>query len=127
LIQYTLAADRTNENVAEIYNAGDPAVLWLIDRVIKAAQRCRDHPVEVSVCGEMSGDPIYTMLLVGMGLRQLSATPHNIPEIKQLVRLITIEEATKVAREALAMNSALEVNNYLREQTRRVLPEAVVD
>lgn len=127
LIQYTLAADRTNENVAEIYNAGDPAVLWLIDRVIKAAQRCHDHPVEVSVCGEMSGDPLYTMLLIGLGLRQLSATPHNIPEIKQLVRLVTVEEANKVAREALTMNSALEVNNYLREQTRRVLPEVVVD
>lgn len=127
LIQYTLAADRTNENVAEIYNAGDPAVLRLIDRVVKAAQQCTDHPVEVSVCGEMSGDPIYTMLLIGLGLRILSATPHHIPEIKQLIRLITVEEANKVAREALTMNSALEVNNYLREQTRRVMPEVIVD
>ncbi|HMP59793.1 MAG TPA: phosphoenolpyruvate--protein phosphotransferase [Gemmatales bacterium] len=129
LIQYTLAADRTNENVAEIYNAGDPAVLWLIDRVVKAAEtaKARGHAVEVSVCGEMSGDPLFTILLVGMGVRQFSATPHHLPEIKQLVRLITAEEAMKVARDVLQMVSTTEVNNYLREYTRRVLPEVVVD
>lgn len=122
LIQYTLAADRTNENVASLYSAGDPAVLRLIERVIEAAQK---QNVDVSVCGEMSGDPIYTMLLVGMGLRQLSVTPHNIPEIKKVIRSITVEEATEVAREALRLETARDVNNYLREQTRRILPELV--
>src|SRR5204862_1540054 len=80
LIQYTLAADRTNENVASLYNPGDPSVLWLIDRVIQAAGK---YQIDVCVCGEMSGDPIYTILLLGMGLRQLSMTPQNIPEIKK--------------------------------------------
>jgi phosphotransferase system enzyme I (PtsI) len=122
LIQYTLAADRTNENVASLYTASDPAVLRLIDRVVKAAGQ---QGVTVNVCGEMSGDPMYTMLLLGLGLRQLSATPHNIPEIKQLIRLVTIEEATEVAREALRLETARDVTNYLREQTRRVLPEAI--
>jgi phosphotransferase system enzyme I (PtsI) len=122
LIQYTLAADRTNENVASLYSAGDPAVLRLIDFVVKAAQKSN---VEVSVCGEMSGDPIYTMLLVGMGLRQLSVTPHNTPEIKKVIRSITVEEATQVAQEALRLETARDVNNYLREQTRRILPELV--
>ena len=97
-------------------------MLRLIDNVVKAAQR---HNVDVSVCGEMSGDPIYTMLLVGMGLRQLSVTPHSIPEIKKVIRSITVEEANQVAQEALRLETARDVNNFLREQTRRILPELV--
>src|SRR5262249_55402386 len=61
LVQYTLAADRTNETVASLYNPGDPAVLWLLEHVIQAAEKNR---IDVSVCGEMSGEPIYTMLLL---------------------------------------------------------------
>jgi phosphoenolpyruvate-protein phosphotransferase (PTS system enzyme I) len=122
LVQYTLAADRTNENVAALYNAGDPAVLKLLDMVIKAA---RTNNIDVSVCGEMSGDPIYTLLLLGMGLRQFSVTPHNIPEIKKIVRSIRLEETAPIAQEALRLETAREVNNYLREQTRRILPEVV--
>jgi phosphotransferase system enzyme I (PtsI) len=122
LIQYTLAADRTNQEVASLYSAGDPAVLRLIDHVVKAA---RTHDVDVNVCGEMSGEPIYTMLLLGLGLRQLSVTPHNIPEIKKIIRSITLVEATQVCQEAMRLETARDVNNYLREQTRRVLPEVV--
>ena len=122
LVQYTLAADRTNETVASLYNPGDPAVLRLIDQVVQAA---RQHSIEVSVCGEMSGEPIYTMLLLGLGLRQLSVTPHSIPEIKQIIRSITIEEANQVAQEALRQETARDVNNYLRDQTRRILPEVL--
>lgn len=122
LIQYTLAADRTNENVADIYNAGDPAVLRLIERVVAAA---RKNDVEVNVCGEMSGDPMYAMLLVGMGLRSLSATPHNLPEVKRTIRLISATDAQQVASVALEMVTARDVNNYLREQLRRVIPESM--
>jgi phosphotransferase system enzyme I (PtsI) len=122
LIQYTLAADRTNENVASLYSAADPAVLRLIQNVVGAA---RQHGIDVNVCGEMSGEPIYTMLLLGMGLRQLSVTPHNIPEIKKIIRSITLEEATHVAEEACRLETSRDVNNYLREQTRRILPEVV--
>jgi phosphotransferase system enzyme I (PtsI) len=122
LIQYTLAADRTNENVASLYSAGDPAVIRLIDQVIKAAAK---HTIDVNVCGEMSGEPIYTMLLLGLGLRQLSVTPHNIPEIKKIIRSVSIPEAVQVAQEVLRMETARDVNNYLREQTRRILPEVV--
>jgi phosphotransferase system enzyme I (PtsI) len=122
LVQYTLAADRTNEAVASLYSPGDPAVLRLIELVVQAAQR---NKIDVSVCGEMSGEPTYTMLLLGMGLRQLSVTPHNIPEIKKLIRSVTLEEANQVAREALRLETARDVNNYLRDQTRRILPEVV--
>ncbi len=122
LIQYTLAADRTNEAVASLYSPGDPAVLRLIRQVVKAAQK---HSIEVNVCGEMSGEPIYTLLLLGLGLRQLSVTPHNIPEIKKIIRSVALEEATHVAQEVLRLETARDVNNYLREQTRRILPEVV--
>jgi phosphotransferase system enzyme I (PtsI) len=122
LIQYTLAADRTNEAMASLYSPGDPAVLRLIDLVIKAAEK---HRVEVNVCGEMSGEPLYTLLLLGMGLRQFSVTPHNIPEIKKIIRSVSLDEAKEVAQEALCLETARDVNNYLREQTRRILPEVV--
>jgi phosphotransferase system enzyme I (PtsI) len=122
LIQYTLAADRTNEAVASLYSAGDPAVIRLIDQVIKAAAKFN---IDVNVCGEMSGEPIYTMLLLGLGLRQFSVTPHNIPEIKKIIRSVSIPEAVQVAQEVLLLETARDVNNYLREQTRRILPEAV--
>jgi phosphotransferase system enzyme I (PtsI) len=122
LVQYTLAADRNNETVASLYNPGDPAVLRLIDLVVQAAGR---HGTGVNVCGEMSGEPLYTMLLLGLGLRQLSVAPHHLPEIKRVVRSVTISEAIKVAQEALRLQTARDVNNYLREQTRRLVPEVM--
>jgi len=97
-------------------------VLRLIEMVVKAARR---HNIEVSVCGEMSGDPIYTMLLLGLGLRQLSVTPQNIPEIKKIIRSINIDESKQIAQEVMRHETARDVNNYLREQTRRILPEVV--
>jgi phosphotransferase system enzyme I (PtsI) len=122
LTQYTLAADRTNETVATLYSPGDPAVIRLIELVVKAG---KTHDVQVNVCGEMSADPIYTMLLLGLGLDQLSVTPHSIPEVKKIIRSVTLDEAKQVAQEAMRLETARDVNNYLREQTRRVLPEAV--
>lgn len=120
LTQYTLAADRNNETVSTLYSPGDPAVLRLIERVVQAAAK---YNVAVNVCGEMSGDPLYTMLLLGLGIRQLSATPHSIPAIKRVIRSVTVEETVAVAQEAMRLETARDVNNYLREQTRRILPE----
>jgi phosphotransferase system enzyme I (PtsI) len=120
LVQYTLAADRNNEAVASLYNPAEPAVLRLIDQVVQAAQKAR---IGANVCGEMCGEPEYTMLLLGLGLRHLSATPHKLPQVKQLIRAVSVPECVAVAQEALRLEAAREVNNYLREQTRRVLPE----
>jgi phosphotransferase system enzyme I (PtsI) len=120
LVQYTLAADRTNEHVAELYSASDPAVLQLIQRVLDSAH---DAGKPVNVCGEMSGEPIYAALLLGMGLRQFSVTPHNIPEVKRVIRATTLADAEMVARKALQLETATEVTNYLRDQTRRLLPD----
>ncbi|MFO0807274.1 MAG: phosphoenolpyruvate--protein phosphotransferase [Gemmataceae bacterium] len=122
LVQYTLAADRTNEHMASLYSPGDPAVLRLLGQVVKAGH---DAKITVNVCGEMSGEPIYTLLLVGMGLRQLSVTPHNIPEVKKLIRSVATADAERVAGEAMQLQTARDVTSYLREQARRLAPDAV--
>jgi phosphotransferase system enzyme I (PtsI) len=118
LVQYTIAADRTNELVADLYNPADPAVLRLIRTVIDAASRAN---IQANICGEMSGDPAFTLLLIGMGMRQLSVTPHNIPEIKRVIRAVTWTAATHVAEETFRFDNARDVTNYLRDQTRRLL------
>lgn len=120
LIQYTLAADRTNEQMASLYSPSDPAVLRLIRNVIDAASAAN---IEVTACGEMSGDPVYTLLLIGMGLRRLSATPHNIPEVKKVIRSIAVEEAMAIADEAMRHETARDVTSLLREHARRLVPE----
>lgn len=122
LIQYTLAADRNNENVANLYNPADPAVLRLIRGVVQASQR---QGIEVNVCGEMSGEPLYIPLLIGLGVRQFSATPRKIPEIKRVIRQLSLPEAERVAEQSLQMETARQVTNFLRDQLRRILPEAV--
>jgi phosphotransferase system enzyme I (PtsI) len=121
LVQYTLAADRNNENVGHLYDAADPAVLRLIKTVVTAGAR---RSIPVNVCGEMSGEPLYAPLLLGLGVRQLSATPRKIPEIKRVVRATSVADATKVAERALEMDTAREVTNLLRDYLRRILPDA---
>jgi len=122
LVQYTLAADRSNEQVASLYSAADPAVLKLIQQVVQAANR---QHIEVNVCGEMSADPIFTLLLLGMGLRTLSITPHNIPVVKKVIRSVSLTDAERTAQEALQLETARDVTNFLREQTRRLVPDVL--
>lgn len=120
LIQYTLAVDRGNREVADRYQASDPAVLRLLDQSLAAA-RLADIPA--SVCGQMSGEPLYTMLLLGLGLRTLSVPPSAVPEIKKICRSISIPQCEEVARRAMTMESAREIDTYLREELRKVAPE----
>jgi phosphotransferase system enzyme I (PtsI) len=122
LVQYTLAADRTNEQMASIYSPADPAVLRLVRMVIDAG---RETGIDVTACGEMSSEPIYTLLLIGMGLTRLSATPHSIPEIKKLIRSIALADAVQVANEAVRHETSRDVTSFLREQARRLAPEVV--
>jgi phosphoenolpyruvate-protein phosphotransferase (PTS system enzyme I) len=120
LIQYTLAVDRTNETVADLYNAADPAVLRLISMVVAAA---KPRELEVSVCGTMGGEPLYTMLLLGLGVRQLSMPPHQLPEVKRIIRGISVEQAEAVAAEALRQETAQAVVQLLHEALSRALPD----
>ncbi len=119
LIQYTLAVDRANEHVADLFLPSHPAVLYLIKRVIDAA-KAQDVPV--SLCGEMGGDPAYVIFLLGLGLRTFSAPPPLIPEVKKLIRSVSIEQAQQVAVQATAMDNPREINAYLRGVTREIVP-----
>ena len=121
LTQYTLAVDRGNELVSTLYSSVDPAVLRLIRTVIQDAHKGR---IDVSVCGEMAGEPEYIMLLLGMGIRTISLTHPMIPEIKQIIRSVTIADCNNVARKILAMNSERQISSFLRNATRKILPEA---
>jgi len=121
LVQYTLAVDRGNERVAPLFNVANPAVLRLIQEVIRSGER---HDVPVSLCGEMGGDPEYTLLLLGLGLRTFSCAPTAIPEIKKIIRSVTMEQAAVVAQRVMSFDSEKETINYLRVETRKVLPEA---
>jgi phosphotransferase system enzyme I (PtsI) len=120
LIQYALAVDRSNRNVADLYQCGDPAVLRLLEMAVNAAQKA---DVPASICGQMGAIPHYIMLLLGMGLRSLSVPPGSVPQVKQICRSVTLAQCESVARRVLSMDSAREVDTYLREELRRVAPD----
>jgi phosphotransferase system enzyme I (PtsI) len=122
LIQYTLAVDRGNKEVADLYNACDPAVLRLLRRSLDVAA---EAGVPATVCGQMSGSVMYTQLLLGLGLRQLSVPASAIPEVKQVCRSVSAAECRAIADKALTMDAAREVKAYLRDQLRRLLAETV--
>jgi len=122
LIQYTLAVDRGNKEVADLYNACDPAVLRLLRRSLDVAN---EAGVPANVCGQMSGSVMYTQLLLGLGLRHLSVPAAVIPEVKQACRSVSVAECRVIAEKALAMDGAREVKAFLRDQLRRLLAEAV--
>ncbi len=113
LIQYTLAVDRTNDLVADRYKPTHPAILRLINDVIRAGQH---SGVPVSMCGEMAADPLMVPVLLGMGLRKFSMTPQAIPVIRNLVRQLTQRETSQMAKEALKMVMARDVEEYLLER-----------
>jgi phosphotransferase system enzyme I (PtsI) len=120
LIQYTLAVDRGNERVANLYSGANPAVLQLVKAVVRSARR---FDVDTSICGEIAGESLYTMLLIGIGLRTLSLVPSQIPQIKRVIRAVTIDQCEKLARRVGSFDSERQVINTLRDQLRKVLPE----
>lgn len=113
LIQFTLAVDRTNELIANLFEPHHPAVLNMIDRTVKAAHR---EGIPVCVCGEMSSDPLSTLVLVGLGVDELSMTPWSIMECKKIIRSVNYEDVKATARAVLKMDTAESVNRYLRQK-----------
>jgi len=120
LIQYTLAVDRGNERVANLYTAAHPAVIHLIRNVIRTARR---FDVETSVCGEIAGETTFTMLLIGLGLRTLSLVPSQIPHVKRVLRSVDIQQCERLARKVGSFDSERQVLNSLRDELLKVLPD----
>jgi len=120
LIQYILAVDRINENVAHLYQPFHPAILKALHIVIKAAKSA-DKPL--TICGEMGGDPLATFLLLGLGLEgELSMEAHSIPKVKKILRKANLQEARTMAEKALAMTSTEEINQFINSEMRARFP-----
>ncbi|MBE3134366.1 MAG: phosphoenolpyruvate--protein phosphotransferase, partial [Acidobacteria bacterium] len=123
LTQYALAVDRSNERVASMYTPGHPAVLRLIKTVVDAAL---EAGIEVAVCGEMAGEPIYTLVLLGLGVQVFSVSPATLLEIKKVIRSVTTKQAAEVCEKVFRFDSDREVDAYLAEITRRLVPEMAI-
>jgi phosphoenolpyruvate-protein phosphotransferase (PTS system enzyme I) len=118
LTQYTLAVDRGNEQVANLFRPFHPAVLRLVERVISTGDR---FGIPVSLCGEMAADPLAVPVLVGLGLREFSMHPPALPVVRSLVRALSFREARRMAQKALALSTAKAVEEYLLEQLSGLL------
>jgi phosphotransferase system enzyme I (PtsP) len=110
LIQYTLAVDRDNRRVASMYEPLHPSVLQSIKTVVDAARDCGRS---VSMCGEMAGNPLCTLFLVGVGIDELSMGSMYIPVIKKLIRSIKMADAQRIAEELLRFDSVEEVKGHM--------------
>ncbi len=110
LIQYTMAVDRANERIAYLYDPLHPAILRTIQGVIHAAHQ---QKIWVGLCGEMAGDPLFTLILLGMGLDEFSTSAVSIPEVKRMIRSVDFSDARRIAREVLELSSSSEIREYL--------------
>jgi phosphoenolpyruvate-protein phosphotransferase len=119
LVQYLMAADRDNPQVAHLCEPFSPALLRLLVRVIRA---CNERGKPVTLCGEMAGWPRCLLPLFGAGLRRLSMSPAAVPSIKEVVRRITVPVAEEITRRALAMQRVGEVRGYLTRKVQEVWP-----
>jgi phosphotransferase system enzyme I (PtsI) len=120
LIQYTLAVDRGNESLAEVYEPLHPAVLRAIRTVIEAGQR---FGISVGICGEMAGEPLYAVLLLGLGVADLSVSPYLLPEIKTILRASSYEEAVGLAQRCLSLSTPSEVRTIVTDFMSRRFPQ----
>ena len=118
LIQYTLAADRANEAVSDIFRPQHPAILRLIARVQEAA-RAAGKPL--AVCGEMAADPALFLLLLGLGIREFSMGPRSVPLLKDVARCASAADAARMARAALSLSTPDDVSALLAREAEALL------
>lgn len=122
LVQYTLAVDRNNEKVANLYAPTNPAVLELIAGTVQAAE---NNGIWVGVCGEVAGDPRYVPILIGLGVKELSMSPLSIGHIRRLIRKISMHEVEKIAEQALASDTAEQALSYSMNYIEVKMPELI--
>jgi phosphotransferase system enzyme I (PtsI) len=118
LIQYALAVDRTNEKVAYLYDPAHPAVLRMIKHIIESAHNAG---IWVGMCGEMAGEPAFVLILLGLGLDEFSMPPLFMPEVKYIIRSVTVKQAKGIALEALKLSTGKEVEEYSQSKMREIL------
>jgi phosphotransferase system enzyme I (PtsI) len=123
LIQYSLAIDRSNENVSYLYEPLHPALLRLIKGIIDAGKAAG---IPVSMCGEMAADPIYAVVLIGLGLEIFSMNPSSIPIIKNIVRSVRYRDCRRIAEMALQKHTAQEIEEFVIESVATRFPEGLI-
>lgn len=115
LVQYTLAVDRENARVAHLFDPFNPAVLRMILQTIQAGRNTR---TEVSMCGEMAGDPSAVFLLLGMGLRNFSMAVPNLEPVKEMIRRVSLKDAVELAETAMGLSAAREIRMLVEERIK---------
>ncbi len=120
LIQFTLAVDRTNEMIANMFQPHHPAILNMIYSTILAAHK---EGIPVAVCGEMSADPFSILLLIGLGIDELSMTPWSIMEAKKIIRSINYEDVNEIALQALHLDDAASVDAFIHKHYAQSIAE----
>ena len=123
LIQYSLAIDRSNENVSYLYEPLHPALLRLIKGVIDAGKKAG---IPVSMCGEMAADPIYAIVLLGLGLEIYSMNPSSIPVVKNVIRSVRYKDCKRIAEACLMKKTAQEIEEFIIESVAMRFPEGLV-
>ncbi|MBU4346266.1 MAG: phosphoenolpyruvate--protein phosphotransferase [Candidatus Omnitrophica bacterium] len=118
LIQYSLAVDRANEKVAYLYEPLHPAVLRMIKNIIEAAHHAG---IWVGMCGEMAGEPAFILIILGLGLDEFSMPPQVIPEVKYIIRSVTLKKAQEIAQKALQLSTGKEVEAFSQLELRKIL------
>lgn len=122
LIQYLSAADRNNAKVNYLYNPIEPAFLRIIRNAIKCAN---DNGMPLSICGEMAGNPMHTVLLIGLGLKRFSVIPRNIPLIKELIANVSFAEAAESISHIDAIESTEDMAQWLKNLNKRLLGDVL--
>ena len=113
LIQYSLAIDRGNREVAHLYNPLHPAIIRMIKHVADVA---KDHGIKVFMCGEMAGDPIPIPVLLGLGMDELSMNPQSIPAVKQMIRSLSVKDSRQCAKEVLKKKTSKDIMDLLQDR-----------
>lgn len=122
LIQYALAIDRGNRDVAYLYRPLHLGVLRLIQSSVDGAKKAG---IEISMCGEMAGDPAYALVLLALGLDTLSMNPADIPAVKRVLRSARVTDARQLLDEAMSFSSVDEIEGYVLEQMQKRFPQLV--
>jgi phosphotransferase system enzyme I (PtsI) len=118
LIQYALAVERANEKVAYLYEPAHPAVLRLIKTIIDSAHKAK---IRVGMCGEMAGEPSFSLILLGLGLDEFSMPPQVIPELKYIIRSVSMKDAQEIAQVALTLSTGKEVEEFTQTRLREII------
>ncbi len=122
LIQYVLAIDRGNRDIAYLYNSLHPAVLRLIKHVVDAG---KSKGIEVYMCGEMAGDPVNIPILLGLGIDELSMNPSSIPDIKNIIKSLNSKESRQFALEVLNMATAEDIEKQIQDTYGKILYDTI--